>query len=295
MSIIEEVIGRTNQISFIEEVVKRTNHIEQLIEKKFGGNGCDVWEKVISIGDQLPERTVEKIKYIATVRNQLEDEKSDALRGSQEQFIADCDECISVLESTEPITTPNFPNPFNDLTDNFAQIEYNDAKSQKKEWKNPLKNLNFSGQPKWLKTAVYIVGLIIICNILIQALVISLKLFGPKPAEQTAAAPIAAKPDAPKPVDVPAKKIDNYAGTYEMTTCTFDFYSTSKQFFIKEGDGCGNRIFELTAISETSFRFVKESPYSEFNGTVDFISKNGKTSGLQITSSGGRKFYKKIK
>lgn len=286
---------------FEQEVKKRTKKIETMLVSKFGASGRGLWEKLTSVENQIPPATVKKIKFLATVRNKLEHVDGYIFDGSQEQFLRTGDECIAVLEATEPLTItdkPNFPNPFNRLTDEFAEIQYNDAKPQARDLKTSLKSFNFRAQPKWLRITVYAIGLIIASNIVIQLGAFAGAHYAAQSeSERTSnsSAPTPTKPTAPTPADVPTKKIDDYAGTYDALSCTFDFYNVGKQFFIKEQDGCGNQIYELVPVSATSFKFVKDIPYSPYNGTVDFISKNGKTSGLQITNRTERKFYRKVK
>ena len=281
------------------EVKDRTKKIESLLVSKFGASGRGLWEKVTSVENLFPAAIVKKIKFLATVRNKLEHVDGYAFDGNPEQFLRTGDECISVLENTEPATEkPNFPNPFNNLSDDYAEIEYEAAApSRAQQWKNPLKNLNFSAQPKALRIAVYAVGVIIACNIVIQLGAFAGRQFAAQPAgsEPAATTPTPTKPDAPTPADVSTKKIDDYAGTYTASLCDLEFYSVGKQFFLKERDGCGSQVYELVPTSASSFKFIKEIPYSEFNGTVDFIVKGGKTSGLQITNAAKRKFYPKAR
>jgi hypothetical protein len=289
--------------SFIESVIQSTKNLESLLTKELGATGKGLHEKATSVEHLIPAELLKKIRYIASVRNKLMHESDYVFDGNPDEFLKECDRAFGGLNNAAydlDIRGERNPDVLNleDVTPAMLVPRYHEAQPEDENyWKNIDTPMPPPSQPKtpkkkrsffWILIAAGFVGLI------------GLFIFAPPTAQPesdraSSSAPTPTKPTAPTPADVPTKLIDDYAGTYDALSCTFDFYNVGKQFFIKEQDGCGNQIYELIPVSATSFKFVKDIPYSPYNGTVDFISKNGKTSGLQITNRTERKFYKKVK
>ena len=54
-----------------ELVITNCKRLEGILEKGFGASGRGLHEKVTSVQARLPEPLIKKLRYIATIRNQL--------------------------------------------------------------------------------------------------------------------------------------------------------------------------------------------------------------------------------
>lgn len=54
-----------------ELVITNCKRLEGMLEKGFGASGRGLHEKVTSVQTRLPEPLIKKLRYIATIRNQL--------------------------------------------------------------------------------------------------------------------------------------------------------------------------------------------------------------------------------
>ncbi len=54
-----------------ELVITNCKRLEGILEKRFGASGRGLHEKVTSVQAKLPEPLIRKLRYIATIRNQL--------------------------------------------------------------------------------------------------------------------------------------------------------------------------------------------------------------------------------
>lgn len=58
-------------MSDYELVITNCKRLEGMLEKGFGASGRGLHEKVTSVQAKLPEPLIKKLRYIATIRNQL--------------------------------------------------------------------------------------------------------------------------------------------------------------------------------------------------------------------------------
>lgn len=62
---------RSATLGDYELVITNCKRLEGILEKRFGASGRGLHEKVTSVQARLPEPLIKKLRYIATIRNQL--------------------------------------------------------------------------------------------------------------------------------------------------------------------------------------------------------------------------------
>lgn len=82
-----------------EFVIKRCKYLEGVLESDFGANGRGLHEKISSVQDQLPQDLVKKLRFIATVRNQLVHDNNVDRLDNREAFKKACDQAEKKLKS----------------------------------------------------------------------------------------------------------------------------------------------------------------------------------------------------
>ncbi|MGD8174034.1 DUF4145 domain-containing protein [Vibrio sp. TRT 21S02] len=83
-------------MSDMEKVVARTRKIERLLREQYHAEGTGLHQLITSCEERLPHDVIEKLRYIATVRNKAAHEEEFALDDSQ-AFLSVCDECEKEL------------------------------------------------------------------------------------------------------------------------------------------------------------------------------------------------------
>ncbi|HET9958493.1 MAG TPA: hypothetical protein VFQ61_28560 [Polyangiaceae bacterium] len=83
----------------IETAVRGTQQLEALLEQKFGASGRGLHEKLSSVERQLPKALVRRMRWIATVRNEVVHEAA-SIRDLRE-FKRAVTECSQQLSDTE--------------------------------------------------------------------------------------------------------------------------------------------------------------------------------------------------
>jgi hypothetical protein len=88
-------------MSFIESVLKKTKRIERLLSEHFQAVGKGLTEKTNNVEHQLPSYIVNKLRFIASVRNKLLHVDGYEFDRNQDRFLDDCDKIIQYLEANE--------------------------------------------------------------------------------------------------------------------------------------------------------------------------------------------------
>ena len=78
-------------MSDIELAVKRCKRLETLLEHDFAAAGRGLHEKISSIEGELPEPLVKRLRFIATVRNQLVHEADQNNFENRADYVRACD------------------------------------------------------------------------------------------------------------------------------------------------------------------------------------------------------------
>lgn len=91
-----------------ELAIKSCKQLEHLLVQVFGANGRGLHEKVTSIESKLPHPLLKKLRFIATVRNQLVHEVHRDRLNDRSGFQRACIEAEQQLNS---LPTPGLPSP----------------------------------------------------------------------------------------------------------------------------------------------------------------------------------------
>lgn len=83
-------------MSDIESVVTRTRKLESLLRTQYHADGKGLHQLITSCEERLPHDVIEKLRYIATIRNKIVHEHDFQL-DSRKQFMLVCDECEKEL------------------------------------------------------------------------------------------------------------------------------------------------------------------------------------------------------
>ncbi|KJY81642.1 hypothetical protein TW81_17175 [Vibrio galatheae] len=83
-------------MSDIEKVVTRTRKIERLLRTQYHANGKGMHQLITSCEERLPHDVIDKLRYIATIRNKVVHE-DDFKLDSRRDFLSVCDECEKEL------------------------------------------------------------------------------------------------------------------------------------------------------------------------------------------------------
>lgn len=94
-------------MSEIESVINYSKRIETLLVSKFQADGRGLHAKLTSIEEQLPENLVKRIRWIATIRNNLVHDENFALE-SLEDFEKSCNAALEELNTMQGhVVKPN--------------------------------------------------------------------------------------------------------------------------------------------------------------------------------------------
>ncbi len=83
-------------MSDIEEVVKRTRRIEKLLRIQYHADGKGLHQLITSCEERLPHDVINKLRYVATIRNKVVHEEDFQLDDRQ-SFNSVCNECEQEL------------------------------------------------------------------------------------------------------------------------------------------------------------------------------------------------------
>ncbi|KGY11007.1 hypothetical protein NM22_17770 [Vibrio tubiashii] len=83
-------------MSDIEKVVIRTRRIEKLLRTQYHADGKGMHQLITSCEERLPHDVIDKLRYIATIRNKVVHE-DDFKLDSRRNFLSVCDECEKEL------------------------------------------------------------------------------------------------------------------------------------------------------------------------------------------------------
>ena len=90
-----------------ELAITRCKELEKLLEDGFGAEGRGLHEKTSSVNSELPDPLIKKLRYIATLRNQLIHESGVAELDDQAGYIQSCDEAKRALVKLSPSPSPD--------------------------------------------------------------------------------------------------------------------------------------------------------------------------------------------
>lgn len=93
---------KSYHMAFIEQVIEKTRRIEQALID-LGASGRGVHEKVNSIQTALPVPLVNRLRFIASVRNKLMHEDGYKFDGDESAFLTICETVIDELENINKI------------------------------------------------------------------------------------------------------------------------------------------------------------------------------------------------
>ena len=85
-------------MSFTEEVIQRTKHIEKLLSD-LGGTGRGLRERADSIRHLLSDLLLDRLSFIATIRNKIVHDIIFTFQGDEQSFLSSCDTAISQLSA----------------------------------------------------------------------------------------------------------------------------------------------------------------------------------------------------
>lgn len=79
-----------------DQVIRRTRRIEGLLRTQFHADGRGLHQLISSSEERLPHDVIEKLRYIATVRNKMMHEEDFKL-DDKKHFMQVCNECEKEL------------------------------------------------------------------------------------------------------------------------------------------------------------------------------------------------------
>ncbi len=79
-------------MSNIEKVVQRTRRIEKLLRIHYHADGKGLHQLITSCEERLPHDVIDKLRYVATIRNKVVHEDGFQL-DDRRLFIAVCNDC----------------------------------------------------------------------------------------------------------------------------------------------------------------------------------------------------------
>ena len=85
-----------------ELVITRTKRLEALLERDFSARGRGLHERVSSVQERLPDATIKRLRFIATVRNKLIHEPDYRRLDDRRGFVRACREAERELHRLRP-------------------------------------------------------------------------------------------------------------------------------------------------------------------------------------------------
>ena len=103
-------------MSDIEKVVTRTRRLEKLLRTQYHADGKGMHQLITSCEERLPHDVIDKLRYIATIRNKVVHEEDFKL-DSRRDFLTVCDECEKELtpRSSIHLESSNYLDDANNL------------------------------------------------------------------------------------------------------------------------------------------------------------------------------------
>jgi hypothetical protein len=85
-------------MSDIEIVVKYSKKIEHILETKYNASGKGLHSKINSVQNELPEKIIKTLRYVATIRNKIIHQNEFDKIPNKTSFIKQCEEMINDLK-----------------------------------------------------------------------------------------------------------------------------------------------------------------------------------------------------